>query len=100
MERNRLEAALASIIVPQEHVTMEAGEELAGMLEIYWRPRRDNVVGMPRTVHRGIMALLSLILNMGDGDGKPSRFLLKSIVYTLKGRYCVGVAVDSRWCPH
>lgn len=41
MDRNRLEVALASIIVPQEHVTMKAGQELAGMLKI-WDQATDD----------------------------------------------------------
>ncbi len=31
MGRNRLEVALASIVVPQENATMKAGQELSGM---------------------------------------------------------------------
>ena len=35
MEKNRLELALASIAVPQEDATVKAGQELAGMLEVW-----------------------------------------------------------------
>jgi site-specific DNA recombinase len=48
MERNRLEVALASIIVPQEHVTMKAGQELAGMLEIWDQATDDEKSQMLR----------------------------------------------------
>jgi len=35
MERNKLEVALASMVVPQEHAAVEAGQRLATMLEVW-----------------------------------------------------------------
>ena len=43
-----------------------------------------DVVGMPRAVHMGVVALLGLVLDVGDGDGDAPLALLGRLVDVVK----------------
>ena len=53
-----------------------------------------DVVGVPGAVHVGVVPLLGLVLQVGDGDGDPTLALFGGLVDLVEGRIFVGQAFD------